>query len=99
MPERLNTASLWEEFDDLDVAEVVVDVDAPDLEPAYSYTIPEHLRDSVRVGTCVHVPFGGQEKVGFVMASRRLPNRDPLTGRLREIIGVVEGMSFNEEQA
>lgn len=94
------TGSLWEEFAEVDVAEVVVDVDAPDLLPTYSYRVPEHLREQVTVGRCVHVPFGGQEKLGYVMERRRIPESDPLCARLRDIIAPVDGaIAFHAAQA
>lgn len=96
----LNTGSLWEEFDEVDVADVVVEIDAPDLLPTYSYRVPEALRDQVPIGTCVHVPFGGQEKTGYVVERRHIPVSDPLCARLRDLIGPIEGaITFSIEQA
>jgi primosomal protein N' (replication factor Y) len=95
-----DTGSLWEEYNEADVADVVVEIDAPDLLPAYSYRVPEHLRASVAVGTCVHVPFGGQEKLGYVIERRRISASDSLHARLRDILAPVEGaITFNAEQA
>ena len=77
------TNSLWQEYDEIDIADVVVEVDAPDLLPTYSYSVPADLRADVDVGACVHVPFGGQDKLGYVLARRKLPLSDPLARRLR----------------
>jgi len=94
------TSSLWQEYDEIDVADVVVDIDAPDLLPTYTYRVPEELRDLIQIGTCVHVPFGGQDKVGYVFLRRRVSTADPIARRLRDIEAIVEGaVTFSEEQA
>ena len=43
----LATASLWQEFDEVEVADVVVDIEAPDLQPTYTYRVPERLRSAI----------------------------------------------------
>jgi len=92
------TASLWEELAEVEAAEVVVDIEAPDLQPTYTYRVPPGM--AAPVGTCVHVPFGGREALGYVLARRRIPISDPLAKRLRDIIGIVEGaVTFTQEQA
>jgi primosomal protein N' (replication factor Y) len=92
--------TLWEETEDASVADVVIGVDAPDLLPTYSYRIPAHLEPLLTVGTCVHVSFGGRETLGYVFALRSIPATDPLAGRLKDIIAVVEdAVTFNKEQA
>ncbi len=98
--EGSETGSLWEELAETPVAEVVVDVDAPELLPTYSYRIPPHLGSSIVVGACVHVPFGGRETLGYVLKLRMIPSSDPLNVRLRDVLAVVEGaVTFTEEQA
>lgn len=95
-----STTSLWEEFDQIEVADVVVDVEAPDLLPSYTYRVGENVRETAQVGACVHVPFGGQDKLGYVIARRRIPESDPIARRLRDIEAVVEGaVTFSDEQA
>src|SRR5579862_704654 len=92
--------ALWEEFDEADVVDVVVDIDAPDLQPTYTYAVPAHLRDALPVGTCIHVPFGGQDRTGYVVERRRLSASDPLSRRLREVVAPIEdAVTFNAEQA
>lgn len=94
------TGSLWEETFQEEVADVVVDADASDLLPTYTYRVPDPWKDVVQPGTCVHVPFGGQEKLGYVLARRRISSKDPLCVRLRDIIAPVEGaVTFSQEQA
>src|SRR5258708_21417119 len=82
------------------IADVVGMIDAPDLAPTYSYRIPDTLVDRLRIGDCVLVPFGGQEVLGYVMATRDIAASDPLTSRLKEIESLVEGaVTFNHDQA
>src|ERR1044071_9236545 len=94
------TDSLWEELGQVAIADVVVGVEAPDLQQTYSYSVPERLQSELHVGACVHVPFGGRDTHGYVMEIRRLARNDPLVGRLREIIAIVEGaVTFGKDQA
>src|SRR5579859_2428456 len=91
--------SLWEEYSDIDIADVVVDVDAPDLQPTYSYRIPEKMRNSLTTGMCVHIPFHGREALGYVLDRRKLSTRDPLASRLKPVIAIVENaITINDEQ-
>src|SRR5947209_20309937 len=91
--------SLWEEFADLDVADVVVDVDAPDLQPSYSYLVPEKMQNRIAPGMCVHIPFHGREMLGYVVERRKLPATDPLVSRLKPVIAIVEdAITINAEQ-
>ena len=44
-----------------------VAIDLPiNLEDSYFYLIPEEIKDEVRIGSAVYVPFGRQELIGFV---------------------------------
>ena len=91
--------SLWEEYAELDVADVVVDVDAPDLHPSYSYLVPEKMQNRLAAGMCVHIPFHGREMLGYVLARRKLPASDPLASRLKSVIAIVEdAITINDEQ-
>jgi primosomal protein N' (replication factor Y) len=93
------TDSLWEEFAEVDIADVVVDIDAPDLHPSYSYRIPETLQNQVTVGACVHIPFAGRETLGYVLEQRKLSTSDPLCRKLKDIIAVIEdAITINAEQ-
>ena len=94
------TSSLWEEFDEIDVVDVVVDVEAPELQPTYTYRIPADLRNQLALGSCVHVPFGGRDTLGYVLSHRKLRGTDPLAPKLKDVIGLVEGaVTFSSEQA
>ncbi len=91
--------SLWEEYAEIDIADVVVDIDAPDLQPSYSYRVPEIMQNTLVAGACVHIPFAGRETLGYVLARRKLASNDPLCGKLKTIIGIVEdAVTINSEQ-
>ncbi len=45
---------------------VVINHEIPDLEPFYTYSVPDHLVDQVKPGRLVHVPFGSAEVIGTV---------------------------------
>jgi primosomal protein N' (replication factor Y) len=91
--------SLWEEYAQVDVVDVVVDIDVSGLEPSYSYRVPEPLQNTLQVGDCVHIAFSGRETLGYVIARRYLPASDPLCGKLRPILGIVEdAVTVNAEQ-
>ncbi len=94
-----STGSLWEEFDEVAVADIIVDVEAPDLQPTYSYRVPEVLQNTLKAGDCVHINFGGRETLGYVISRRHLRRDDPLCAKLKEILGLVEdAVKINEEQ-
>ena len=99
MPPAEYSDSLWEEFAQVDAADVVVDVDAPDLLPTYAYRVPEALQNTLEIGMCVHVPFGGRETLGYVLDRRKLAAQDPLCGKLKPLIAIVEdAITINQEQ-
>ena len=98
-PPETYSDSLWEEFAETDVADVVVDVDAPDLLPTYAYRVPEALQNTLQIGMCVHVPFGGRETLGYVLGRRKIAAQDPLCGKLKPLIAIVEdAITINQEQ-
>jgi len=97
--EETYSDSLWEEFAEVDIADVVVDVDAPELQPWYSYRVPEILQNRLQVGDCVHISFAGRETLGYVLERRKLPLTDPLVRKLKDIIAIVEdAITINGEQ-
>ncbi len=94
-----STGSLWEEYSEVAIADVVVDVEAPELHDSYSYRIPDALLNTLQPGACVHIPFAGRDVLGYVLECRKLPLSDPLTPRLKEIIALVhETVTINSEQ-
>jgi primosomal protein N' (replication factor Y) len=53
----------------------------------FTYAIPSALRDSVRLGSRVEVPFGAKRNTGFVVA---LTDRPPESGKIKPILGVLD---------
>ncbi len=93
------TASLWEEFNEVDIADVIVEVDAPDLDPLFSYRIPDPLLHTLEAGYSVHVPFAGRDLLGYVLRRRKILISDPLVPKLKDVIGIVQGSAaLNREQ-
>ncbi len=91
--------SLWEEFSEADVADIVVDIDAPDLQPTYTYRVPVAMQNTLQPGDCVRINFSGRETLGYVFARRKLPLTDPLASKLRDIQAIVEdAITINAEQ-
>lgn len=84
------TSSLWEEYDIVDVADVVVDTDAPGLEPTYTYLVPDALKSELKAGDCVHISFAGREALGYIISKKTLPSHHPLCARLKPILGKVD---------
>ena len=48
-------------------ANVIVDISLDKLDKTFQYLIPEELKDTIRVGMQVEVPFGNRSLAGFVM--------------------------------
>jgi primosomal protein N' (replication factor Y) len=81
------------------VAHVAVELDIPNAEDFYTYRVPEELREAVSEGVCVVVPFGGGERVGYVVEVGTLRPEDPQPQRLRSILSVVEdAVTLDAEQ-
>ena len=95
---RMNT--LLEEFAHIEVADVVPDVEAADIQPFYTYRVPEALAERAATGACVLVEFGGSERQAYVLGRRRIPTDNPMARRLKDILDVVRAEAlFSEEQA
>jgi len=93
-----NTLFFGEDW--IDVADVTVDIEAPDLLPCYTYRIPKSLSGRLHVGSRVVIPFGPHERRGYVMNVNRIPATDDMEHYLKDITDVVEdALTFNPEQA
>lgn len=80
-------------------ADVIVDIAHEKLDRRFQYRIPEALRESVKEGTCVMVPFGkgNQHLKGYVIAIGKQPEYDP--AKIKELESVVQGgVSVEEKQ-
>lgn len=67
------------------VADVLVEVSAKAIDQTFSYLIPDTLKDKVKVGVRVYVPFGNRKIEGFVLAIK-----DESDIELKEIIEVID---------
>ena len=67
-------------------ADIVIDIDAGELDRSFSYRVPEHLRDSLRVGMTVTVPFGraDRERHGYVIGLRDSTDLDE--SRIKDVL-------------
>ncbi len=85
--------------DTIDVADIVVDVVAPYLQPVYTYGIPPDMSADLRAGACVHVNFHGRERLGYVMELRKLSASDDLVPKLHPILAILaDDAAINREQ-
>ncbi len=72
-------------------AAVVVNVDAPGLRQPFTYRIPDGLTEQVKPGTCVAVPFGKREAIGYVVTIEDAPPPDLDPEAVKDIHALVEG--------
>ena len=51
-------------------AEIIIDISAEELDKAFTYAVPEELKDKLYPGVRVNVPFGngGRKRKGVVIA-------------------------------
>jgi len=76
-------------------AEVLVELKAKKIDQTFTYLIPEKLKDNVKIGIRVLVPFGKQTLEGFVLNIEE--NKD-IDYELKEIIDVIDtNPVINEE--
>ncbi|HEV2474479.1 MAG TPA: hypothetical protein VGS41_17510, partial [Chthonomonadales bacterium] len=93
------TRSLWSDSEGVPVADVLLDHNAPDVQPVYSYRVPASLEAAAQIGCCVHVPFSGRTVLGYIIRLRRLDELDPLCDRLKSVIGALgEEFRITDEQ-
>ena len=72
-------------------ADVIIDLSVKNVDRAFQYRIPEHLRPSVTVGTQVTVPFGKGDTLrkGTVVGLSAIPSLEP--EKLKEISSLLPG--------
>lgn len=77
-------------------ARVIVDISADAVDKYFEYRIPEALRDTVGMGTCVRIPFGSgnTERSGYVVGITDTPDFEP--ERIKDISSLKED-AFNVE--
>lgn len=68
------------------IAEVLVELSNKNIDKVFDYIVPEALKNDIKIGIRVTVPFGSQTLEGFVLGVK---NDTSLTS-LKEIINVVD---------
>jgi primosomal protein N' (replication factor Y) len=79
------------------IAQVIINTNAKELNKTFDYIIPEHLKNSINVGSRVIVPFGNQkQKYGYVIGIEEVSEFAN-----KEILGVEDNVlgSFKVELA
>jgi primosomal protein N' (replication factor Y) len=68
--------------------DVIIDISLEKLDKTFQYEIPEHLRETVQIGSRVVIPFGnGKRRItGYVVDMSTEPKID--AGRIKPILGV-----------
>lgn len=77
-------------------ARIIVDIPVAGLNQVYDYTVPEGLRERIRIGQVVTVPFGRRRVNGFVVGFAEKPQIE--AGRVKDILKInTEELLFDEE--
>ena len=54
-------------------ADIIIDISHEKLDKTFQYIIPDELRDKVKTGSCVSVPFGKGNYLAVILYGRVLP--------------------------
>ena len=78
--------------------DVIIDISLEKLDKTFQYEIPEHLRETVQIGSRVVIPFGnGKRRItGYVVDMSTEPKID--AGRIKPILGVSKDSIAVESQ-
>jgi len=78
-------------------ANVIVEIAVKQLEKPFTYEVPERLRNDLKIGSIVLIPFGkgNKEIKGYVIDV--LENIPKITYELKSINSIVEGLSVESE--
>ena len=72
-------------------ASVVVNIDAPGLRQPFTYRVPDALSEGLGPGTCVVVPFGTREAIGWVVSLHDAPPEHLENDAIKDISARVTG--------
>ncbi|MCR5655920.1 MAG: primosomal protein N' [Butyrivibrio sp.] len=75
----------------LSFANIIIDISHEKVDRPFQYIIPERLKDRIRPGNCVSIPFGKGNTVrqGYVIGITDRPEFDP--AKTKEILDITEG--------
>ncbi|MEK5060236.1 primosomal protein N' [Paenibacillus sp. FSL H7-0326] len=77
----------------VNIAKVIVDVPAKDVDRTFDYLIPESLKGWVEIGSRVGVPFGHRTVQGFVVGLEEAVNTDFKLKPIAELLDLVPPLS------
>ena len=79
-------------------ADIIIDISTKNVDRVFQYRIPDHLTNTVQVGSRVLVPFGkgNKERTGYVVSITTIPSFEP--ERIKDIYQVVPGAVSVQEQ-
>lgn len=79
-------------------ANIIVDISLEKLDRPFGYIIPDHLIDTIKIGTQVNIPFGkgNRQITGYVIEITDKPGFD--VSKMKEIDSVVEDATSVESE-
>lgn len=77
-------------------AHIILSAASQQIDKIFHYGIPENLKNDVKIGSQVSIPFGKGERVGYVVG---FSEKAAGNFKIKDIIGVLsEKPLFNEKQ-
>lgn len=55
-------------------AQIIIDIPAADLNQVFDYYLPENIREKIKIGQVVQVPFGPRRVLGFIIGFTTTPD-------------------------
>ena len=79
-------------------ADIIIDISIKNVDRVFQYRIPDHLQETVQVGSRVTAPFGKGNtlRTGYVVSITTVPSFEP--ERIKPILDVVPGAVSVQEQ-
>ena len=74
---------------------VLIELEAEVLDKIFTYKVPNHLLDKIKIGVRVRVPFGNQVLEGFIM---QIKDCDDGNYELKDIIDVIDDIQIINEE-
>lgn len=77
------------------IAEIIINSNAKDLDRTFDYEIPEEMKDKIKIGNRVLVPFGNRKKVeeGFIIGLKETSEY-----KTKQIVSIEENPFLNKEK-